>query len=197
MVATPNYNYISPTEYLQGEENSPIKYEYRDGEVYAMAGASNTHVIITGNVFAILRNHLRGSGCQAYISDTKAHIESINTYYYPDVIVSCNQKDKAFHNFLRYPCLIIEVLSPTTEAFDRGDKFADYQMLETLQEYVLINTKKPRVECFRRNEEGLWILQSYIGEQTSFQLQTINFTGTMTELYEDVNFLPLSQQRES
>ncbi|MDB9457258.1 Uma2 family endonuclease, partial [Dolichospermum circinale CS-545/17] len=76
MVATPSYNYISPTEYLQGEENSPIKYEYRDGEVYAMAGASNTHVIITGNVFAILRNHLRGSGCQAYISDTKAHIES-------------------------------------------------------------------------------------------------------------------------
>ena len=70
-------------------------------------------------------------------------------------------------------------------------------MLETLQEYVLINTKKPRVECFRRNEEGLWTLQSYIGEQTSFQLPTINFIGKMTELYEDVNFLPLSQQRES
>jgi Uma2 family endonuclease len=187
MVATPNYNYISPTEYLQGEENSPIKYEYRDGEVYAMAGASNTHVIITGNVFAILRNHLRGSGCQAYISDTKAHIESINTYYYPDVIVSCNQKDKAFHNFLRYPCLIIEVLSPTTEAFDRGDKFADYRKLASLQEYVLVSQNRINVEVFRRNSEGQWVLYSYEPGE-NIHLESINFNCPIADVYEDVNF---------
>lgn len=187
MVATPNYNYISPTEYLQGEENSPIKYEYRDGEVYAMAGASNTHVIITGNVFAILRNHLRGSGCQAYISDTKAHIESINTYYYPDVIVSCNQKDKAFHNFLRYPCLIIEVLSPTTEAFDRGDKFADYRKLASLQEYVLVSQNRISVEVFRRNSEGQWVLYSHEPGE-NIHLASINFNCSIADVYEDVNF---------
>ena len=187
MVATPNYNYISPTEYLQGEENSPIKYEYRDGEVYAMAGASNTHVIITGNVFAILRNHLRGSGCQAYISDTKAHIESINTYYYPDVIVSCNQKDKAFHNFLRYPCLIIEVLSPTTEAFDRGDKFADYRKLASLQEYVLVSQNRIGVEVFRRNSEGQWVLYSHEPGE-NIHLASINFNCSIADVYEDVNF---------
>jgi Uma2 family endonuclease len=187
MVATPNYNYISPTEYLQGEENSPIKYEYRDGEVYAMAGASNTHVIITGNVFAILRNHLRGSGCQAYISDTKAHIESINTYYYPDVIVSCNQKDKAFHNFLRYPCLIIEVLSPTTEAFDRGDKFADYRKLASLQEYVLVSQNRISVEVFRRNSEGQWVLYSHEPGE-NIHLESINFNCSIADVYEDVNF---------
>jgi Uma2 family endonuclease len=187
MVATPNYNYISPTEYLQGEENSPIKYEYRDGEVYAMAGASNTHVIITGNVFAILRNHLRGSGCQAYISDTKAHIESINTYYYPDVIVSCNQKDKAFHNFLRYPCLIIEVLSSTTEAFDRGDKFADYRKLASLQEYVLVSQNRISVEVFRRNSEGQWVLYSHEPGE-NIHLESINFNCPIADVYEDVNF---------
>lgn len=187
MVATPNYNYISPKEYLQGEENSPIKYEYRDGEVYAMAGASNTHVIITGNVFAILRNHLRGSGCQAYISDTKAHIESINTYYYPDVIVSCNQKDKAFHNFLRYPCLIIEVLSPTTEAFDRGDKFADYRKLPSLQEYVLVSQNRISVEVFRRNSEGQWVLYSHEPGE-NIHLESINFNCPIADVYEDVNF---------
>lgn len=196
MVATPNYNYISPKEYLQGEENSPIKYEYRDGEVYAMAGASNTHVIITGNVFAILRNHLRGSGCQAYISDTKAHIESINTYYYPDVIVSCNQKDKAFHNFLRYPCLIIEVLSPTTEAFDRGDKFADYRKLPSLQEYVLVSQNRINVEVFRRNTEGQWVLYSHEPGE-NIHLESINFNCPIEDVYEDINFEPAAGEELS
>lgn len=196
MVATPNYNYISPKEYLQGEENSPIKYEYRDGEVYAMAGASNTHVIITGNVFAILRNHLRGSGCQAYISDTKAHIESINTYYYPDVIVSCNQKDKAFHNFLRYPCLIIEVLSPTTEAFDRGDKFADYRKLPSLEEYVLVSQNRINVEVFRRNTEGQWVLYSHEPGE-NIHLESINFNCPIADVYEDINFEPAAGEELS
>jgi Uma2 family endonuclease len=87
MVARPNSRYISSEDYLKAEETSPIKHEYRYGEVYAMAGASNTHVIIAGNMFAMLRNHLRGRGCQTYISDTKAHIELLDIYYYPDVIL--------------------------------------------------------------------------------------------------------------
>jgi Uma2 family endonuclease len=176
MIATPSYNYLSPVEYLQGEETSPIKHEYRDGEVYAMAGASNTHVIITLNIASLLRNHLRGRGCQAYIADTKAHIESINTYYYPDVIVSCDQKDKAFNNFLRYPCLIIEVLSPTTEAFDRGDKFADYRNLESLEEYVLISQTRVNVEIFRRNSEGQWGFYSY-GQGENVHLASVDFSN--------------------
>lgn len=196
MIAAPDF-YITPEEYLALEENSTVKHEYIDGYIYAMAGAFDSHVTIALNIASLLRNHLRGYGCRVYIADMKARIESLNRFYYPDVMVTCDLRDQETPGYKSFPCLIIEVLSNSTEGFDRGDKFADYQMLETLQEYVLINTKKPRVECFRRNEEGLWILQSYIGEQTSFQLQTINFTGTMKELYEDVNFLPLSQQRES
>ncbi|MTJ07655.1 Uma2 family endonuclease [Anabaena sp. UHCC 0204] len=191
MIATPSYDYISPTEYLEGEETSPIKHEYRQGQVYAMAGASNTHVVITLNIASLLRNHLRGSGCQAYVADTKAHIELIDTYYYPDVIVSCDQRDKAFNNFLRYPCLIIEVLSPTTEAFDRGDKFADYRQLESLQEYVLVSQNRTNVEVFRRNAEGQWVFYSY-GQGENIHLTSVDFQLAVADVYEDISFEPVN-----
>jgi Uma2 family endonuclease len=193
MIANPSYTYISPEDYLQGEETSPIKHEYRQGEVYAMAGASNTHVIIAGNLFARLRNHLRGRGCQAYISDTKAHIESRNIYYYPDAIVSSDPRARAFENFIRYPCLIIEVLSPSTEAFDRGDKFADYRHMESLQEYVLVSQNRISIDCFRRNQDGQWVLYPYVKEQ-EIHLASIDFRCAIAEVYEDVTFeLPQPQ----
>ncbi|HEY9874367.1 MAG TPA: Uma2 family endonuclease [Candidatus Obscuribacterales bacterium] len=185
MIASPNYDYISPEDYLKAEELSPTKHEYRRGQAYAMAGASNTHVLIAGNMFALLRNHVRGSGCRAYISDTKVHIETINTYYYPDVIVSCDRLDREFDNFLRHPRLIIEVLSPSTEAFDRGDKFADYRQLESLQEYVLVSQNRMGVECFRRNAEGLWVLHPY-SETEEIHLTSIDFRCSVAALYEDV-----------
>ncbi|HEY9735093.1 MAG TPA: Uma2 family endonuclease [Trichocoleus sp.] len=135
MVASPNVQYVSPEEYLAREQTSPIKHEYRDGEVYAMAGASDAHVTITVNLSSLLRTHLRGSGCRTYASDMKAQVEA-NRYYYPDVMVTCDERDRTFDYFKRYPCLIVEVLSEATEAFDQGDKFADYRHLESLQEYV-------------------------------------------------------------
>ncbi|MBD1931388.1 MULTISPECIES: Uma2 family endonuclease [Cyanophyceae] len=195
MIANPSYNHISPEEYLEAEEVSPIKHEYRNGQVYAMAGASNIHVIIAGNLFAMLRNHVRGSGCQTYIADTKAHIESIDTYYYPDVMVSCDRRDREFNNFLRYPCLIVEVLSSTTEAFDRGDKFSDYRQMESLQEYVLISQTRMRVECFRRNAEGLWVLYPY-DEGAEVHLASVDFRCAIADIYEDVTF-PSSQPEAS
>ena len=187
MVASPQI-YITPEEYLELEENSPVKHEYIDGYIYAMAGALDAHVTIAGNLFALLRNHVRGSGCRVYISDMKARIESLNRFFYPDIMVTCDNRDQETLGYNRFPCIIIEVLSDSTERFDRGDKFADYQTIETLQEYILINTKKPRVESFRRNQDGFWVLQSYVGEETSFQLHSISFAETMRQLYEDVDF---------
>lgn len=186
MIASPQQPHLTPEEYLHLEEQSSIKHEYIDGQVYAMAGASDPHVTIAGNLFVLLRSHVRGSGCRVYISDMKARIESLNRFYYPDVMVTCDQRDKDSPTHKRFPTLIIEVLSDSTEAFDRGDKFADYQELESLREYVLINTKRQRVECFRRNDEGLWVLQSYMPEQVSFRLHSINFEGSIAALYEDV-----------
>ncbi len=187
MIANPSHYYISAEEYLAGEDNSPIKHEYIRGEIYAMAGANDAHVTISLNMASALRNHLRGSGCRVFIADMKAKIEKGNIFYYPDVMVTCDERDRATPTFKQYPCLIVEVLSKSTEAFDRGDKFADYQQLETLQEYVLINQKRQRVECFRRNAEGLWVLYTYT-PGSEVHLASVNFHISIDALYEDVTF---------
>lgn len=186
MIASPS-SYLSPEQYLKLEETSPVKHEYIDGKIYAMAGATDAHVTLTGNLFAALLSHLRGSGCRVYFSDMKVQIDAVSRYYYPDVMVTCDDKDKDEPTFKRSPTLIVEVLSKSTAGFDRGDKFADYQTLDSLQEYVLINTHRQRVECFRRNQKGLWVLQSYAPPETQFELHSINFVGELAALYENVN----------
>lgn len=178
---------LTPDQYLQMEETGNIKHEYIDGQIYAMAGATDTHVTIAGNLFALLRNHVRGSSCRVYISDMKARIERLNRFYYPDIIVSCDERDRQTSTYKSFPSLIIEVLSDSTEAFDRGDKFADYQQTESLREYILISTKQQRVDCLRRNEQQLWVFQSYDRrEHISFRLDSINFEIKLELLYEDV-----------
>lgn len=188
MIASPQNTYLAPEEYLQMEHSSPIKHEYINGEIYDMAGATDTHVTIAGNIFALLLSHLRGSGCRVYISDMKARIESKNRFYYPDVMVTCEEKDRENTTYKKFPRLIIEVLSDSTEAFDRGDKFIDYQSLETLQEYVLINSNKARIECFRRTEKNLWMLQFYTQENKQFELTSIDFNGAVADIYQEVVF---------
>ena len=189
MIASPQNSFLTPEEYLQLEAASDIKHEYIDGELYAMAGATDIHVTIAGNIFASLLAHLRGSGCRVYISDMKVKIEGKNRFFYPDVMVTCDTQDRENSTYKQFPCLIIEVLSDSTEAFDRGDKFADYQSLPSLQEYVLINTRKARIECFRRTDEGLWLLQFYELEDSQFALTTVEFTGQISDVYEQVDFI--------
>jgi Uma2 family endonuclease len=179
--------YITPEQYLALEEKSPVKHEYINGYIYAMAGASDPHVTVTLNIAFLIRNHIRGSGCRVFTTDMKTRIETINRFYYPDVMVTCDERDKTLLNYKKFPCLIIEILSDSTEAFDRGDKFTDYQNIEPLHEYILIDVKKPKVDCFRRNDQDLWVLQSYT--KSSFELQSINFQGNIDDLYEDVIFL--------
>lgn len=176
---------LTTQEYLALEAESSIKHEYIDGEAYAMAGASDAHVTITVNLAALLRGHVRGSGCRVYIADMKARIEARNCFYYPDVMVTCDERDRDNDTYKCFPKLIIEVLSDSTEAFDRGDKFADYQTLGTLEEYVLINTRHQRVECFQRNEDGLWMLRYYT--EGKFLLASLNFSAPLSDLYEDVS----------
>ena len=189
MIASPQNSLLTPEEYLQLEAASDIKHEYLDGEIYAMAGATDTHVTIAGNIFALLLAHLRGSDCRVYISDMKVSIEAKNRFFYPDVMVTCDTQDRENSTYKQFPRLIIEVLSDSTEAFDRGDKFADYQSLPSLQEYVLINTRKARIECFRRTDEGLWLLQFYELEDSRFALTSMEFTGKISEVYEQVDFI--------
>lgn len=129
----------------------------------------------------------------------KAQIDAINRYYYPDVMVTCDRADQDEPTFKRHPLLIVEVLSDSTAGFDRGDKFADHQTLDSLQEYVLINTHRQRVECFRRNEKGLWVLQSYAPPETQFELKSVDYTGELATLYENVKIgceSPLERLRQ-
>jgi Uma2 family endonuclease len=187
MIASQNPEYLSPEDYLAFEERSSIKHEYKQGSFYSIAEVSNTHVLMAGNLCALLRNHLRGRGCLLYISDTKVRIESINTYYYPDIVVTCDRRDREFKNFLCYPCLIVEVLSKETEAFDRGDKFEDYRNLESLQEYVLVSQTRIQVDIFRKNDRGQWVLYPY-QEGDTIYLESIDFSGAIEDFYEDIDF---------
>ncbi len=187
MIASKSDTYISPEEYLEGEKISPIKHEYRQGEVYAMSGASKAHDKIAVNMLAMLRSHVRGTGCSVYSSDMKVRVEAADVFYYPDVKVTCDARDdrNPDEQFIRYPRLIVEVLSPTTQGFDRGDKFANYRLIETLQEYVLISQKRMRVECFRLNAEGRWVLYPY-GPGEEVHLASVDFCCPMADIYEKV-----------
>ena len=178
--------HLTPEEYLQLETHSLGKHEYFNGDIFAMAGATDAHVTIAGNLFAELRSHLRGSGCRVFISDMKARIDSRNHFFYPDILVTCDPRDREIDTYKRFPKLIVEVLSKSTESFDRGDKFNDYQTLDSLEEYVLINTQHRRVEIFRRHTDGLWLFQNYDDSET-FHLKSIHYTGTFEMLYEDVS----------
>lgn len=188
MIATPDNYYLSPDEYLQLEATSETKHEYRDGEAYAMAGTTDAHNTIAINLVTLIRSHLRGSNCRVYFADVKARLEECNCYYYPDLMVTCDPRDAETTTYKRYPKLIIEVLSDSTEAFDRGDKFIDYQTLDSLQEYVLISTKQQRVDCYRRTEEGLWLFQFYAPSHNTFHLTSLEFKAELTNLYEDIAF---------
>lgn len=177
---------MTPEEYFAGEEISPIRREYIRGEVYAMSGSNSYHNMIALNLATILRKQVRGTECYAFVKDIKVRIETVDVFYYPDLTVTCDPRDRQLtDSFIQYHCLIVEVLSPSTEAFDRGDKFADYREIESLKEYLVISQTRPSVECFRRNERGRWELYSYQGKE-QVQLSSLNLQVDMATLYEDV-----------
>ncbi len=177
---------MTPEEYFAGEEISPIRREYIRGKVYAMSGSTPSHNMIALNLATLLRKQVRGTDCYAFVQDIKVRIETVDVFYYPDLTVTCDPRDQQLmDSFICYPSLIVEVLSPTTEAFDRGDKFADYRQIETLQEYLVISQTRPYVECFRRNDRGRWELYSY-QDQEQILLTTLNLQIDMATLYEDV-----------
>lgn len=193
MIAASQRPMLTPEEYLTLEEASEIRHEYVEGEIYAMSGGTDAHSTISLNCAAILRAHGRGSGCRTFGPDMKAHLERLQVYYYPDVQVTCEPRDQQNIQFKQYARLIVEVLSKSTEAFDRGQKFENYQTLDSLQEYVLIDQYRPRVDCFRRTETGLWLLQGY-GPGERVQFKTVGWEGAIEDLYEDVIFQsPMSE----
>ena len=181
-------NFLDLEEYLQLEESSEIRHEYLGGQIFAMSGGSKEHNLIAGNIYSRIRSDLRGSSCSVFMADIKVRIELANkakdVFYYPDVIVTCDSQDKD-RFFLNYPCLIIEVLSPSTETTDRREKLVNYQNLESLQEYVLVSQEEIKIEVYRQVDQGGWLLE-ILGKDEELHLDSIGLTLTMAEIYEDV-----------
>lgn len=191
MSAVPEPRY-TVEEYLARERVAPHKSEYYRGAIFAMSGGTPRHNTTGGNIFASLRGRLRGSACRPYNSDQRIRTSPNGLSTYPDVSVVCGefQLDSQDRDAIVNPRVIFEVLSKSTESYDRGKKFDLYRQLESLREYVLVAQDEPHVERFLRQEDGSWLLTFYTGLEASLQLTTLECVLPLSEIYEDVTFGP-------
>jgi len=177
---------FSADDYLAWEATQVERHEFLDGEVFAMAGAEDRHVTVTGNFYMALRQHLAGSPCRTFIVDMRLHVATSNSYFYPDVLVTCSDKDKASAMSKSEPKLIVEVLSPSTAAYDRGIKFSHYRSLSSLQEYVLIDLDTRSSDCYRKGADGFWVLHPFARGE-SVELASVELTMTPEQLFAEVS----------
>jgi Uma2 family endonuclease len=189
-MSTLTVTHVTPEEYLAAERLSETRSEYLDGGVFPMPGASLNHVQIVTNVATDLNIQLRPSPCRVLAVDLKIRLQESRKFFYPDVTIICEAPQ--FHDerkdIILNPLLVIEVLSPSTEAFDRGTKFEAYRTIESLKEYLLVAQDRPFIEQFVRNEAGKWEYTSAIGLETSLTLPSIGCTLNLGAVYDKVDF---------
>lgn len=188
MIAIPSG--FSPEDYLALERDNTVRHEYRRGLVYAMAGGSDDHSRLCINFITAINLHLRDGDCQFFSADVKVNYADA-FFYYPDAFVTCDPRDREDRYVKRYPKLIAEVLSPSTENFDRGEKFEDYQQLESLEEYVLIAQNQMRVECRRRVQDASSLRWETVVYEAgdAVRLRSIGLEMPIEELYRGVSIL--------
>jgi Uma2 family endonuclease len=178
---------FTPEEYFDWEEQQEEKHEYFDGEVYAMSGGTLNHSRIAVNVTTMLDTHLADGGCQVLNSDARIKIQRSEKYVYPDVSVTCDERDRDTTQYITHPCLIVEVLSPSTEAYDRGKKFKLYRQSPSLVDYVLVNTDEIEIDVFHKNDRGRWEQISYVTGDL-VELESINLTFQIDRVYRGIKF---------
>jgi Uma2 family endonuclease len=174
---------ISVADYIQGELESDIRHEYIGGDIYAMVGASDKHNLIILNLATELKPHTRNTSCQLFVTDMKVRLD-LNwneTFYYPDILLSCDQDDRESY-YRTKPCLLVEVLSPSTERIDRREKMLAYTQIETLQEYILISQDKREVELHHRDNG--W--RTVVFNEGDVPIQCLNMTVSMDFIYEGI-----------
>jgi Uma2 family endonuclease len=180
---------FTPEEYFLWEEKQFCRHEYIGGEVYGMTGGSQNHGRIAVNIGYILKGHLRGSGCQIGSADCRVNIAETNDYVYPDVSVTCDPQDVLATQAIKNPCLIVEVLSPSTANYDRSDKFRMYRRNPSLQDYLLVDAEKIAVDLYHKNESSNWEIVNYrAGELV--ELKSINLSFPIESIYEDIVLEP-------
>ena len=174
-------------DYLTLERSASYKSEYRDGQIYAMTGASRKHNLVSGNIYRELSLQLKKRPCEAYINDMRVKAAETSSYHYPDVAVVCGtpQFEDAQVDTLLNPTLLIEVLSPSTEAYDRGSKFAYYRKIASLREYLLVAQDQPNIERYVRQGD-VWILSEVTGIEASMSLDSIDCMLSLREVYDKV-----------
>lgn len=190
MVASPHQpQKMTIDEYFTWELQQSIRYEYVNGEVFAMTGGTIPHNDLALNFYSALRPHLRTTGCRINVSDVKVQITPQSPYYYPDVVVSCDAQDLNARKFIQHPTLIAEVLSPGTSGKDRDEKFNYYLKMPSLQEYLLIDSEKISVERYCRGEGRMWLYYPYLAGDL-ITLSSLGFELSIETLYENVGLEP-------
>lgn len=191
MAALPQKRYWTPEEYLAFERESDTRHEYLDGEIFDTAAANDNHNKVSGNTFASLHTQVRKRDCVVYTADMRLKTPHSDVYTYPDVIIVCGQvqfdPQSEVYTLLN-PSIIVEVLSPSTEQYDRGEKFRRYRGIPSLQEYVLIAQDKPLAERFARQADGSWRFTDAQGLEAVMPLDSIGCTLALADVYEKVDF---------
>lgn len=187
MSAVVTQAHYTAEEYIALERSATIKSEFHDGQIYAMTGASRAHSLITLNIGGELRSQLKNRPCEAYLTDMRVKAAEARSYHYPDIAVVCGKPEfeDSHVDTLLNPTLLIEVLSPSTEAYDRGGKFAHYRKVESLREYLLVMQDQASIERYVRQGE-VWMLTETLGLEASVALESINCVLSLREVYHKV-----------
>ncbi len=185
MQTAAQHELVPVAEYLASEQSSEVRHEYLGGLVYAMAGATPRHNAIALNLASTIRTHVKGGPCRVYMSDVQVHfrIRSDEYFYYPDVVMTCDERDRN-QPFLQFPKLIIEVLSESTERIDKREKFFAYSTIESLEEYVLVSQTTAELTIFRRANG--WQSERFSGLETSISLASLQTAIPLSAVYEGV-----------
>lgn len=189
IAAKDNSPQLTPEEYFVWEEQQLEKHEYIDGQVYAMSGGTVNHGRIGIRFTAMFDTHLEGSGCITGNSDIKVNIVESNDYTYPDASVTCDDRDKTTTKYITYPCLIVEVLSDSTEAYDRGGKFRMYRKNPVLKDYLLVSSTRMEIDLYQKNDAGEWTIINYQAGDI-VELKSINLSFPVEQVYRGLTLTP-------
>lgn len=190
IMQTEKQKIYTPQEYLDLEIEAKERHEYRNGEIIVMPGGTPNHNRITGNFYAALNFAFKGQLYDVFITDQRLWIPSKKTYTYPDIMIVQGeiQLQEGRNDTIINPLLIAEVLSQSTEAYDRGDKFMAYRTIPSLQEYILIEQYTPHIEQFSKTESGQWLLSDYEGEEATLSLMSVSLAISLLDIYDKVDF---------
>lgn len=190
MTAATSRPYITEEEYLALDRASTTKHEYFHGRIYAMTGAKEPHNLINGNTLASLHSQLRRKPCRIYASDMRVKVTKTGLNTFPDIVIICGQPEftDSTRDTVTNPVVIIEILSDSTERYDRGMKFQNYRTLDSLRDYILIAQDHRHIEHFSRQDGGLWVLHEAIGDTDIINILSVECTLNVEDVYEKVEF---------